>query len=169
MTRSTNADKWEQRRATRDSPWAFLFAHPFIRGQAWHIYPGRLLDLWVPRQCLSACLFTSWQQPGGEELFAYCHSLGGIFIFLGRRYNFRKYSHHSSSIFLKSAEGVRLYFRLRKLNSPRSRIRVIFPGPYTGFWRMLPTGANWWLLQPWKGNFPHMQLCKHHAGTACQV
>ena len=82
LTRSTNADKWEQRRVTWDSLWAFPFAHPFIRGQAWHIYSGGLLHLQVPRKYLSACFFTPWQRPGGEALFGYFCSLVGIFIFI---------------------------------------------------------------------------------------
>lgn len=82
LTRSTNADKWEQRRVTRDSLWAFPFAHPFIRGQAWHIYSRGLLHMWVPQKYLSACLLTPWQWPGGEELFGYFCSLVGIIIFI---------------------------------------------------------------------------------------
>lgn len=77
------------------------------------------------------------------------------FYFLGRRYNFRKYSHHSNSIFVRQLEEPGWTAGLAdELNSPSSRSRIIFPGSYTGFWRILRTDANGWLLQPRRGKFP---------------
>lgn len=89
------------------------------------------------------------------------------FYFLGRSYNFRKYSHNSNSIFIRQLKEPGLTAGLAdELNSPSSRIRIIFLGLYTGFGGILCTDANRWLLQP---RVFHVQLCKHHASPACQV
>lgn len=80
-------------------------------------------------------------------------SRDNYFYFLGRRHNFWKYSHHSNSIFIRQLKEPDWTAGLA-LDFPSSRIRIIFLGPYTGFWRILLTDANWWLPQPPKGKFP---------------
>lgn len=104
-------------------------------------------------KCMPFYLLTATRWWGAFGLFLLLRR-DICFYFLGRRYSFKNYSHHSNGIFLRQLKEPGLTAGLAdELNSPSSRIRI-FPGPYTGFWRILHTDANRWLLQPRKGTFP---------------